>query len=403
MVRFEIKKIFSKSTNKLTMLVLVASLIMVSMLTINKVEYVDENGNSSTGIVAAKKIRDEKNQWSGYITDDVISKFIKENKEINQSKEALSKDFKEQNKAYAKKQGFSEIRDLITSVFSGFEDYDYYKVDSLTAKEASQLYEKRISNLKEYLNSGKEHFSDAEKEFLIKKYEELKTPFYYEYTGGWDILLQDISTFILIVGLVIGVLVSGIFSDEFHLKTDSIFFASKLGRNKAIRSKIAAGICTTTLTYVIFVMLYTVIVLSVFGFDGAKCPIQISMWKSAYNITYFQMYLLIVLGGYVGTLFAATTCMIVSAKTRSTPVAIIIPFILLCGLPFLSRIITMPEIYSNFPDQLFQVYVNIKDLGTSTIFGKVVNSESLIIPIYMLVSFGLQPLLYRVYKKTEII
>lgn len=58
---------------------------------------------------------------------------------------------------------------------------------------------------------------------MIQKYEELKTPFYYEYMDGWAALLQNISTFILLMALVIGFLVSGIFSDEFQSKADSIF------------------------------------------------------------------------------------------------------------------------------------------------------------------------------------
>ena len=58
---------------------------------------------------------------------------------------------------------------------------------------------------------------------MIQKYEDLETPFYYEYMDGWAALLQNISTFILILALVIGFFVSGIFSDEFQAKADSIF------------------------------------------------------------------------------------------------------------------------------------------------------------------------------------
>ena len=51
----------------------------------------------------------------------------------------------------------------------------------------------------------------------------METPFYYEYTDGWAALLQNISTYILILALVIGFFVSGIFLDEFQTKADSIF------------------------------------------------------------------------------------------------------------------------------------------------------------------------------------
>ena len=54
-------------------------------------------------------------------------------------------------------------------------------------------------------------------------------------------MLQNISIFILILALVIGFLVSGIFSDEFQTKADAIFFSARLGRNKGVLSKIVAG------------------------------------------------------------------------------------------------------------------------------------------------------------------
>ena len=68
--------------------------------------------------------------------------------------------------------------------FTEFKEYDYYKVNSVRASEAGDIYNKRISRLKNYLDSGQERFSDAEKEFLITQYENLETPLYYEYAGG---------------------------------------------------------------------------------------------------------------------------------------------------------------------------------------------------------------------------
>ena len=45
MLRYEIKKVFSKSKNRMAVIVLFVILVITSVLTINKVEYVDEKGN----------------------------------------------------------------------------------------------------------------------------------------------------------------------------------------------------------------------------------------------------------------------------------------------------------------------------------------------------------------------
>lgn len=42
MLRYEIKKVFSKSKNRMAVIVLFVILVITSVLTINKVEYVDE-------------------------------------------------------------------------------------------------------------------------------------------------------------------------------------------------------------------------------------------------------------------------------------------------------------------------------------------------------------------------
>ena len=402
MLFFEIKKVFSKFKNKIAMVLLLIILIVTSILTMNRVEYVDTDGGRSSGAAAARKLRAEQNQWTGYLTEDVFTDVILENKQINSSPEAFSEDIMEQDKIYARKQGISDISNLMNYAFSEWRDYNYYIIDNLSAKEAKQVYQKRISSLKGYLESGEETFPDAQKKFLIERYENLKTPFYYEYFGGWSALLHNISTFLLMLALVIGFLVSGIFSDEFQIKADSIFFSSKLGRSKAVVSKVSAGFLIATVSYAVFVFFYTAIVLLMLGADGANCPIQLDLWRSAYNITFLQAYLLIVAGGYVGTLFAAILAMIVSAASRSTTTAVIVPFLILCAFPFLSRIITLPGVCSFFPDQLLEVYITVKEFNLVELGGKVMSVATVIIPAYLALCLVLLPALYQVYRKSQV-
>lgn len=403
MVRFELKKVFSKFKNKMAVVILCILMIVVSLLTMNRVYYTDGNGNHISGVQAAKSLREEKNQWKGYVTDKVLKKVIKEREEIYQLNEALPEDnIEEQNKAYAKSQGMSSIVELINMAFSPWRDYNGFAIDHISPDEATTVYERRISNLKEYLESGEEYFPARQKEFLIRQYETLETPFYYEYFEGWSALLQNISTFLLMLALIIGFLVSGIFSDEFVTKADSIYFSTKAGRNKAIVAKIKAGFLIVTGFYVIFVILYTLIVLCALGMDGAGCPIQWDMWRSVYHVTFFEGYLLIVAGGYVGTLFAAILAMIVSAWVHSTAAAVIMPFMILCAFPFLSRIITLPGMCSFFPDQLLEIYNSLKESALVEVGGKVMDTAGVILPVYFLASVGLFPVLYLIYKRAEV-
>lgn len=402
MIRYEIKKIFSKTMNKAALLVMTAILVIVCLFTLNSVYCTDESGDHLSGIAAAKKLREMQEPWSGHLTEDVFAEVIRKNAQINGSEEALSDDILKQNQAYAKKQGFGDILNLLNDMFSPYRDWDPFMANRLTEEDAKYVYEKRISGLKEFLDSGEEYFSENEKAFLVERYEALKIPFYYEYMGAWTALFPKVSTFILLLALVIGFLVSGIFSDEFQLKADSIFFASRLGRSKAVLSKTAAGFLVTTVLYIVFAFLYTVIMLAALGAGGADCPIQFQFRRCIYNITNLQAYLLIIAGGYIGTLFAATTAMLVSAKTRNTALAAAVPFLILCTFPFLSRIIPLPGLCTLFPDRLMDIFNMLHDFSLYEIGGTVMDALVIVFPVYFLACVVLQPVVYGVFKRVDV-
>lgn len=406
MLRYEIKKCFSKTANKIGLLILTVVLIIVSYFAVTYVDYVDEDGNNRTGIIAVRSLRDMKNQWAGYITEDVLREVIVQNALVNASAEYQSNDVQENNKAYSKKQGFSDIRDMINHAFCGFREYNYYRADSVTTEEVSEFYTKRISNLEEWLYSdeAKDQFTDMEKQFLIKQYEQLEIPLYYEYADGWIALLEYAPSIIMLTVLITSFFVSGIFSNEFQLKADAIYFSTKYGRNKAVKSKVEAGCIIITIIYWVVVLLYSAIVLGILGADGANCAIQAGFgsWKSFYNITYFENYLLTMVGGYIGSLFILTISMLISAKTKSTVLSVTVPFIFVFLPSFLSGFSALTEILGLLPDQLLQMNVAIKYFNLYQFGDRVIGAVPIIMILYAVLYVLMVPILYRVYQKAEI-
>lgn len=74
----------------------------------------------------------------------------------------MSDDITEQKKAYAKKQGISSITDVINRAFSEYRDYNYYAADDVSDDEVGTIYERRISTLKEWFDSGEETFTQKD-------------------------------------------------------------------------------------------------------------------------------------------------------------------------------------------------------------------------------------------------
>lgn len=108
-----------------------------------------------------------------------------------------------------------------------------------------------------------------------------------------------------------------------------------------------------TVVYWIMILLYSLIVFSVYGTGGANCAIQTSLggWKSLYHMTFFQEYLLVIVGGYVGIL----------------------------------------------PDQLLQMNMATNTFVLYEIGGKVLPSVPILMTIYPFLCVVLLPIMYHVY------
>lgn len=404
MVKFEIKKVFLRRGNQIAVALLAVLLCVVCFFAGN-ISYVNESGETETGFQAVKKLREEQKEWAGFLDEVKIRKVIEENNKISQTPEAKSEDFQENDKAFHKKQGFQEIRNLLNYAYAeGFRDYNYFRADSLKPEDASKFYENRIVLLKEWLlGEGKGLFSETEKEYLIKKYESLQTPFFYDYVEGWKQLFLYFPTILMILMLVLGYLISGIFAREFQWKADSILFSSMYGKDKAVSAKVKACFYIVTGIYWCTVLLYTGAVLLYLGADGAFCPVQAnsSGWKSFYEMTNMEKYILCAVGGYLGCLFISFLTMLVSGKTKSSVAAVVLPFVLLFLPSFLSNINhpAAAGILGLLPDRLLQLAQGTANFTLYEIGGKVLDGIFLLFPVYSVFCALLLPVLKRMYRK----
>jgi hypothetical protein len=407
MVYFELKKILSRTGNKVALGILGLVLILVCYFSLQSQCYIDEQGNTIQGIAAVKNLKAFREEWSGTLTIEKIQKVIEENNRINQTEEAKSEELQEQEIAYGWKQGFSDIRHLLAVSYGKFREYDSMLPDRLKPEDAGRFYENRVNQLKEWLDTeGKDLYSEQEKAFLIRSYETLETPLEYEFYNGWQQIRDYFPTIIMVTVLVLGYLLSGIFARESQLKADAIFYSTRFGRDRAIYAKLKAGLICTTVLYFAMTLSFSLVLWGLIGFDGAFCPIQISGggWKSLYHINFLEEYVIMLTGGYLGTLFFAFLTMFVSAKTRSAVISVSIPFILIFLPSFLLDLPwpQMSKILGLFPDQLLQLRNAMGVFNLYEIGGKVLTALPLLGAFYLPVTWILYPVIYRVYKKAEV-
>jgi hypothetical protein len=480
MICFEIKKIFSKTISRISLIVLLFSLVISCYFAITNITYIDNRGVSHTGIAAARNLRKEKQRWEGVLDKAALQAVIDEYRKVNEEYPIRQGDYTANLLHDSKVQGFSEIKDMINMGFCEFRDFNYYRIDSVSKDEVGKLYENREKSLEKWLSSEETEdlFNKKEKAFLLERYHQMKTPLYYEDYDGWKSALHYAQTIVMLVMLVSAFLVSGIFPNEFSWKADSIFFSTKYGRDRGTRAKLIAGLIVVTAIYWMIIALYSVIVLGCLGFGGGNVMIQtgfwhwksfynitymqlylltivsgyigtlfcllLSMliaglivvtaiywmiialysvivlgclgfgggnvmiqtgfwhWKSFYNITYMQLYLLTIVSGYIGTLFCLLLSMLISAKTHTAVVAVTIPFAILFLPLFLSNFHFLKGTLGVFPDQLLQINEIINIFNLYQIGGKIVGSIPIMMVIYPILSVTLLPIIYCTYHKTEI-
>lgn len=406
MVKYELKKIVSSTGGKIA-LALMALLVAVGCwMCISEVEWVNERGDSETGLAAVSKLRAAQKEWAGVLDEERLAQIIRENQRICATPEAQSKDYRQNDIAYGWKQGIRPVLNMMNYAYSaGFQEYDWYCNESVTPDRAGEFYGNRTKRMKDWLldktGSAQYLFNENEKQYLIDQYENLETPFYLDYTEGWKQVCYYAPFVIMMAALILGYLCAGIFAGEYRWKADSVFFSARHGRDKAVWAKIQAGLLLVTLVYWGSVLFYTLVGLGTLGFDGGSCPLQIDMWKSFYHLTMRKAWLLTVVGGYIGCLFFALLTMWVSAKTRSTVFASMVPFLLVFLPTFLENLNSdwVSRALGLFPHQLLEIYQALRYFYVYD-FGITVKGALEIIPVlYLLLSAALVPIMYFRFRK----
>lgn len=410
LIRFELQKLYSKRSNLIVFLLLLALIGYSSYQAIRSVEWVDTHGNWETGYSAAQKLRQARGQWSGTLNQEMLEKGLETLKEIYSSAEAQSSNIEENWVIRNQLQGVGEIADLLS--WSYAETYGSFEkmVSELQPEDLWDFYANRTEERKEWLYDKSSwayyNYAEQEKQYITKQYEAMEVPLQLSYHEGWVQANEHLPSLLKYSIILLSFLLAGIFSDEFTLKTAAVYYNTFHGRTKATATKIALGFLSITAVYWISVGIYSIAVLDVLGTDGATCLIQShsGYWFLWENMTFLQKYFLSLTAGYIGYLFIGFLVMWISAKTKSSVLAVLIP----------SLVILLPEYlgvdHSSFmfyaigilPDRLLDFSGALSYLVLYPIGNHILTSWTIILAVYPCVTILLLFLCYREYRHKQI-
>lgn len=394
MLKYELKKIFSKRMNQVLLVAVLVVTIIYSGMAIGSMSYTDADGQSHTGIEAGRLLAEDINQWKGELTTEKISEVINDYK-------TLSAKYPDEipNTEYGKTvQSYYDIYNFVIGILTPDSEWNEGVVYLLSDEQLQDVYTIYQDNMKKMVE---EYGTTPEKRsYLENIYEKAAVPLTFEAKDSWATMTMYAQTYILLIAVIIGFLAAGIFSGEFRPGTEDVFLATKYGRSKAIKNKIIAGILVSTVIYWIGVGILSFISFAVMGTSGIFTPYQIDDPYSIYIMTYGEYYLLILVGGYIATMFCAALTMLVTVKMHTPNLAVCISFFLLCMMPFIARVLPAFDAFFNL---LPTVLTNIFNAVRTPILFQIGSFVFLQIPflmfLYIVLFVVLLPFIYRGYRR----
>ena len=394
MLKYELKKIFSKRMNQVLLAAVLVVTIIYSGMAIGSMRYTDEKGQDHTGIEAGRLLAEDINQWKGELTAEKISEVINDYK----TSSAEYPDGIPDTEYGRTIQSYYDIYSFVINVMTPDSEWNESVVDQLSDEQLQDIYTIYQDNMKKM---AEEYGTTPEKRsYLENIYEKIEIPLTFAAKDSWDTMATYAQIYVLLLAVIIGFLAAGIFSGEFRPGTEDVFLAAKYGRSKAIKNKIIAGILVATVTYWIGAGILSFISFAVMGTSGFFTPYQIDDPYSIYVMTFGEYYLLILVGGYIATIFCAALIMLVTVKMHTLNLAVCIPFFLLCMMPFIAR--ALPA-FDAFFNMLPTVLTNIFNAVRTPIlfqFGPFVFRQiSFLMFLYIVLFIVLLPFIYRSYSR----
>lgn len=394
MMKYELKKFFHKKINKIILIVMVFLAIVISYLAVGSMRYRDAEGKLYTGVTAGRMLATDRNKWQGKLTVEEIKEVVKDRRTLEQLYPEGIPDTE-----YGKTvQSYDDIFSFGIYVFTPDSGYDQNVLYHLSDEQLENFYSTYKTNIQKIVQTyGK---NSKQQEFLNKKYEEIEMPLDYAAKDSWDTMAMYAQTYGIILAVVIGFLASGIFADEFRTKAEAVFFSTKYGRSKATRNKILTGIVMTTVVYWAGMGILSIISFGIMGTSGFLTPYQIDQPYSIYIMTYGEYYFLILVCGYIASLFSASITMLVTVKMHSANLAICIPFFLYCMMPFIGRAVPAFETVFNIMPSVFMNIIEYAKVPIIFQIGPIVVRQiPFVMTIYGILAIILLPLVYKRFSK----
>ena len=227
----------------------------------------------------------------------------------------LDKESMEDLREDANRYGYVNGENIMELITANYEK----SLEELSADEMEQFFQTRADTIHENLVSDVNNdYTDEEIVNFMDKAKSLST-LSMGYAEGWKALEETMGNFVFLLVIVISVLTLPLFGRDPAVKMEEMVRSSKYGKRQLDRARIIAAYLMATVLYACSMVVYFVIIMLPFGFDGANQFIQSNArtFFSLYNISYLQQFLWNLFRGYVVLIFMVSMVLMVTILIKN--------------------------------------------------------------------------------------
>lgn len=409
LTRFELRKITRRKSFYAGIVILVAVALFLSIILVTNMQMTGKDGEFINGTAAIRLEREYNRQLAGPLTIAAMEAAVRRHQDLLHDPSNLDEKGEmtvEANAKYDTRD--NQIQFLIMDAFSPASGYDYYLIDKINPEEMKDFYQKRLEKVQVFLNrnDSDNNYTVKEKAYFIKMNEQIPVPFQMDYVTGWKNVFENLPSLFLIIAFVIGFSLAPVFAGEYQRGTDAIVLSTRYGRSRAIAAKLKASFIVSAGLIIFPILIYTFLILGVFGFDGAGAHVQMIKFLAPVPYTVIETYLWTVLIGSLACLMVGALTLWLSSRMSNSFSVIVTAGVLLVGTQFIpdsqnSRLLSY--LINLLPGNMFDSFRKITGYELFNIGGQLIPTYKIMVGFSIIAITLLIPFAYRAFKKHQVV
>lgn len=345
---FEFKKIFRRKLFPAAVLICLGIMAAAVFSSLSGGSFHHSVGRDISRYEAMKLDREVILTNRGYITPQLISRAILSNREMVSNEDNY---FVNEYGSHLKEEAYiryilpyEPVVELINKVYA--QDPDLLAMDALSLEylgedkavdrlgpEQAESFDADLRDFARAMVFRDKGLSAAEREKNLELIEQLETPLYSDYYGGYETYVRSSKSLAITALFLILLLLSPVFSNEYEEKTDQVILCTKNGKGSLCRAKLFVSLVVSMLSAVLVMGLSWLAFLLLYGFEGGKVNIQVVNPGCTYPINLLEACLIhFVSVIFACALFGALICFL-SAKVKRSTAPVVIMGTLLTIIP----------------------------------------------------------------------